>query len=313
MILDYAENIFGKMNQQLNLDVPDMGGDTLNKTIALHGQYDPDFVEYKSFAHARREDAATVDGGMSSEGISQGVPTGYVHIEAPLSRSTSALGRSDETAAGMSANAAGATSGQQTTTETTIVKETFERNVPHAAGNASYVNHEDVTKNTMYAYPAKSQSRNEQTRSKSVLNEIDEEELRKPIQLNEIANSNINGGVSQIGATLIRPETPGGQGYVQNIISGSEPNFRENSMALNEYSNYEGAYLQDPTRSNLAFQNEIIMNDVGRPISYYDEQTLRQSNIPLYTNDIGMMNMNRNADRRQESSYVEHIEETRFL
>ena len=133
-----------------------------------------------------------MDGAASSVVGPQG-PTGYVYIEAPLSRSASAFGTVDE----VDASATGRT--VETVTET-FVRSGYDGDNNAYGGqghNNLYHNHKESTK--ARAFSSKSGG----------LDDIDEGEAHQPVQLNQASST---GGPSQIGAILIRPETPGGQG-----------------------------------------------------------------------------------------------------
>ena len=168
---------------------------------------------------------------MSNEGLQPVVPAGYVHIEAPLapSRNASAMGTVDGLKAG---NAV------KTITETTL-QESFERS---QGARTIYNNQDDINRQTLYSRMQKGE----------IQEFMDEDEPQGPVQLNEASNMG-----SQIGATLIKAEPVGGMTHVQNIISGSEPVIAQNSFPGMEYTNYSGTLVADPSRSDMAYSNEV--------------------------------------------------------
>lgn len=135
-----------------------------------------------------------------------GVPTGYVHIEAPLSRSASAFGAVDEVDVAFGA-ASGAAVGGSSATATTVTEKT-ERVVRQAyehnhQGEAAYSN----------TFKGAAGARAYSSRSGG-LDNIDDGDDQQPVQLNDTSAP----GSSQIGAVLIRPETPRGQGDASDPV-----------------------------------------------------------------------------------------------
>lgn len=239
-------------------------------------------------SYNRRDDVTTMDGGGSSSVM--GVPTGYVHIEAPLSRSASAFGAVDEVDVAFGA-ASGAAVGGSSATATTVTEKT-ERVVRQAYEH----NHqgEPAYSNT---FKGAAGARAYSSRSGG-LDNIDDGDDQQPVQLNDTSAP----GSSQIGAVLIRPETPRGQGYTQRIVGGSEGMPDQPQMASYEYSNFEESTLaHDPARLNMAMQNEVMMNSVTTRGSYYDETmgTARQADIRL--NNYGTEN---NYEQFEETKYL---------
>ena len=114
-----------------------------------------------------------------------------------------------------------------------------------------------------------------------------------PVTLNNTQRGSFH---AKIGATLIRPNTPGTQGYVQSVISGNPDQYGDTM-------DYEGR--------DLPLQKEIDFDDL-RPASMYyeDYENVGQQSGGLYQGEI---RLNSVSGGRQGSSLSDQIQETRFL